>query len=89
MGQADTTFALYARSTPPLPFLDRVGSPAASKALGKSVVDRFSDPAAARFHTEEMSFLAADPQPFSSRRAEKMARNTTPPPFPTEYASWD
>lgn len=61
MGQADTTFALYARSTPPLPFLDRVGSPAASKALGKSVVDRFSDPAAARFHTEEMSFLAADP----------------------------
>lgn len=61
MGQADTTFALYARSTPPLPFLDRVGSPAASKALGKSVVDRFSDPAAARFHIEEMSFLAADP----------------------------
>lgn len=86
MGQADTMFArrpLRSIHAAPLPrVLDRAGSPAASKALGKSVVDRFSDPATARFHTEETSFLAADPWPatiFLSASRENGAEHALDP----------
>lgn len=85
MGQADTFAHRPLRSihAAPLPrVLDRAGSPAASKALGKSVVDRFSDPATARFHTEETSFLAADPWPatiFLSASRENGAEHALDP----------